>query len=143
MAFIFDVGSEMREVPRDRWPFIPGIESIPHRVWLSNGFMAVLYEQAYDHQLRLTVNRTKRDARKNWKDGITWDELQRIKQECLGDVWCVEVYPPEADVVDVSNMRHLFVLDEPPATRFPTKATVSDDEIEAALGIFKAMIGGR
>jgi hypothetical protein len=54
----------------------------------------------------------------------------------------VEVYPAQDAVVDVANMRHLWVLDGPPATRFPEKKVVSDDDVEAALRIFRAMLGG-
>ncbi len=43
------------------------------------------------------------------KGGISWDTLQRIKNETLGsDVLCVEVYPPDAELVDNLNMRHLW-----------------------------------
>ena len=43
------------------------------------------------------------------KDGITWDELQRIKDEYLGpDVAAVEFFPPTDNVVDEINMRHLW-----------------------------------
>ena len=138
---VFDTGPEMREVPRDKWPFMPGIESEPLKVWLSNGFMAVLYRQRADGNLRLCVNRTRRNGR-DWRDGITWDELQRIKNETVGpEVWCVENYPAESEVVNVANMRHLYVLDGPPSTRFPKEACVSDDDVNAAIGMFRAMIG--
>ncbi len=47
----------------------------------------------------------------NGEDGISWDELQAVKNEVLGkDVVAVEVYPRQCDVVDELNMRHLFVL---------------------------------
>lgn len=148
MAMLIDTGRDMREVPREKWPFMPGLESIPINVWLSNDYLAVLYEQRVDGRRRLTVNRTRRGPSRrpgkmtDWRDGITWDELQRIKNECLGpDVWCVEVYPAEDDVMDVANMRHLWVLDEPPATRFPKEGYFSNDDIDAALNIVKAAIG--
>ena len=137
----------MKEVPRSEWPFMTGIESKPINVWLSNDYLAVLYEQRINGMRRLTVNRTRRDRSKrpgqgtDWRDGITWDELQRIKNECLGeDTWCVEVYPAESDLVNVYNMRHLWVLDGPPETRFPKEAYVSDDKIDAALEIVRKAI---
>ena len=133
---------EMRELPRDEWPLMPGWETTPLRVWLSTDYLAVLYEQRADGWLRLTVNRTRRDHRGNWKDGITWDELQRVKNECLGeDAWCVENYPAQGDVVNVSNMRHLFVLPEPPGFRFPDKAVTDDSDIRAALSVLKMLKG--
>jgi len=135
------LGRDMREVPREEWPFMPSLESVPLNVWLSTEFLAVLYEQRVDGRRRLTVNRTRRNG-KSWRDGITWDELQRVKNETVGEeVWCVECYPAQSKVVNVSNMRHLWVLDEPPETRFPEKGYYSDDDVNAAIGIFKSMIG--
>jgi hypothetical protein len=50
-------------------------------------------------------------SRVDGKDGITWDELQEIKNEYLGKyITAVEVYPASADLINETNMRHLFVL---------------------------------
>jgi hypothetical protein len=50
------------------------------------------------------------------RDGIGWDDLQRLKGEAgYGEYCAVEIYPPDADVVNVANMRHLFILKSPPA----------------------------
>lgn len=139
-------GRKMEPVPRDEWPFFPEFETVVLNVWQSRDYLAVLYQQRADGMKRLTVNSTRRMrvpySRKpdgtDWRDGITWDELQRVKNETLGpDVWCVEVYPPEAEVVDVANMRHLWPLDEPPATRFPSKAVTKDSDIQATLDILR------
>ena len=128
------------------------LESEVQRVWVSADYLAVLYRQRLDGLLRLTVNCVRRTASRrriergcvDWRDGITWDELQRVKNECLGeDVWCVEVYPAQDKLVDVANMRHLWVLDGPPATRFPEEKVTSDDDARLALDIFKRMIGAR
>ena len=49
--------------------------------------------------------------RKNGKDGIKWDDLQRIKAECgFGHCDAVEFYPAEADVINTDNWRHLYVF---------------------------------
>jgi len=137
----FATGRKMREVPREQWPFMPSIETVPLRVWLSNDYLAVLYQQRIDGKLRLTVNNTRTNGM-SWRDGITWDELQRIKNETLGDdVWCVEVYPPDSELVNVSNMRHLWVLQEPPETRFPKERVFSDDDAKVAVGMIRKMIG--
>ncbi len=137
-------GRSMELVPEDEWPFFPKWETIPVKVWRSKDYLAVLYVQRADGMKRLTVNSVrrmpnrKRKSGTDWRDGITWDELQRIKNETLGpDVWCVEVYPPESELVNVSNMRHLWPLDRPPATRFPTKAVTYDDYIQAALDVLR------
>ena len=133
--------TEMREIPRDQWPFFSAIESEPLRVWMDNNFMAVLYRHRVGGMLRLCVNRTKKNG-KDWRDGITWDDLQRIKNECLGeDVWCIENYPSQDKLVNVSNQRHLFIVDEPPKERFPEEAYVKDEDLNATLDILKMMLG--
>lgn len=140
-------GKAMQEVPTSEWPFFPSWETIPIRVWRSMDYLAVLYEQRADGMRRLTVNSVrrgpyrKRKGGTDWKDGITWDELQRIKNECLGeDVWCVEVYPSQNDVVDVANMRHLWPLDKPPVTRFPDHAVIKDSDIQEAIDILRGVL---
>lgn len=134
---------EMREIPKSEWPFLTAWETMPIRVWRSNDYLAVLYVQKADGNRRLTVNRTRRNG-KDWRDGITWDELQRIKNECLGeDVWCIENYPAQSELLNVCNQRHLFVLDGPPAERFPEKAVMEDSDIKAAIEIAKALRGDR
>lgn len=139
-------GRKMQEVPPDEWPFMPAWETVPIKVWRSKDYLAVLYVQRADGMRRLTVNSVRRGpSRKrregtDWRDGITWDELQRVKNECLGpDVWCVEVYPAQNDVVDVSNMRHLWPLDEPPKTRFTKEAVTKDSDIQTALDILRRL----
>ena len=64
--------------------------------------------------LRMSVNRTSRtkDGRR-WEDGITWDQLQLLKRDCgFGDRDAIEIYPRDADLVDVANIRHLWILPE-------------------------------
>lgn len=125
-------GRKMVLVPEDEWPFFPMWETIPVKVWRSADYLAVLYVQRADGMMRLTVNSTrrkperKRKSRTGWRDGITWDELQRVKNETIGPkFWCAEAYPPEDRVVNVANMRHLWVLEEPGhigAVAFPTES---------------------
>lgn len=138
---IYNSSREMRELPPEQWPVLSFIESEPLKVWVSNDFMAVLYRFRVNGLLRLCVNRTKKNG-KDWRDGITWDDLQRIKNECLGeDVWCIENYPSQDKLVNLSNQRHLFILDEPPEYRFPEEAYFSDDDIQASLNLIKKMLG--
>jgi hypothetical protein len=47
------------------------------------------------------------------KSGISWDDLQRLKDEYMGaDVLAVELYPPTNQVVNELNMRHLWEVPE-------------------------------
>lgn len=93
--------------------------SIPECVaglWGSRDHLAVLYRDPNGHE-RLTINTTLMDrSTGRWDDGITWDELMAIKSQCgFADRWAVEVFPPDGEVVDVANMRHLWLLpDRPP-----------------------------
>jgi hypothetical protein len=84
------------------------------RAWRNRTFLVQLYQDGSFE--RLSINRASIDAATDrWKDGISWDELMECKRAVgYGDRWCVEAYPPDAAVVNVANIRHLFVLDDPP-----------------------------
>ena len=113
------LGRTMQAVPRSDWPLLPAqCGNPPLYVWISREYLAQLYRDGERDDgtdcLRLSVNRTRRDGF-GWRDGITWDELQRVKNECLGEeTWCAEAYPAESEKVNVANIRHLYVLDHKP-----------------------------
>jgi len=70
----------------------PPSYSRPLRAWRSRTHLVGLWQQG-EHQ-RLTMQRT---AIKNgqWQDGMTWDEMMRLKAEAgFGDRWAVEIFPP-------------------------------------------------
>lgn len=49
--------------------------------------------------------------RRDGKSGIPWDDLQAIKNSMVSsEAWAIEVYPPQSEVVDELNMRHLWVM---------------------------------
>ena len=76
-------------------------------VWKNNIYLVQVYHRAHgcDVALQLAVRRHDEG------DGIGWDDLQRIKNEVVGDERiAIEVYPAQGDVIDQANMRHLFVL---------------------------------
>lgn len=100
---------ELREIPKSEWPAIAG--RAPLRVLASRKFLVMVY--AEEHALcRISVCRTTLERDGRWTDGISWDELQELKRQVgLGDAMAVEVYPPDADIVNVANVRHLFVID--------------------------------
>lgn len=100
----------LQEIPRAQWP--ANAPPTIMRVFRSRDFLVQEYAHPSAHVIaRLSVCRTSISGNR-WKDGITWDDLQRIKNECgYGDVDAVEIYPADDDVVNVANMRHLWVLD--------------------------------
>ena len=89
-------------------------------VWRSRSFLVCLwFEGAHK---RLTVNRT-RIVNGKWEQNISWDELMRLKAEAgYADWWAIEIYPPTEHVVNVANMRHLWLLEEKPAMAWEKKS---------------------
>lgn len=84
-------------------------------VWRSKRFLVQGFKESAG-VIRLSICRTELDSKGQWKDGIAWEELQQIKDECgFGNHTAVEIFPAEEDVVNVANMRHLWVLPEKPS----------------------------
>lgn len=103
---------ELKSVPLETWP-------IGHRdpkrieVWRSRDYLVQLFDED-NGVIRMSVNSTIPGTDGRWTDGITWDELQRLKTECgRGSSWAVEIYPQVGNVVNVANMRHLWLLPSP------------------------------
>ena len=64
-----------------------------------------------DFEYRLHEKKWLQVWRKNGEDGITWDELQEIKNVALGEeVIAIEIYPAQSQLVNLKNVRHLWVL---------------------------------
>ena len=119
------IGEMIRQLTRENNAFGPSLQHMPEAKWPSKrppnlfavmrsaDFLVQLFQEA-DQIVRITVNRTMINSAGGWLEGITWDDLQQIKSECgYGHRDAVEVYPAEPDVVNVSNMRHIWVLPEP------------------------------
>ena len=104
---------ELRLVPRKEWP-LEHQRGPLSRVWRSRDFLVQEYAEMAPVLVRLSVLRTTLDPKAGrWVDGITWDELQAIKAECGYDQHdALEMYPPDSDVVNVANLRHLWVMRE-------------------------------
>lgn len=98
------------------------LERIPatRPTWRSRDFLVVQHAEDRPGVLcRLSINRTMVDNEGEWLEGITWNTLQRLKREAgFGEHDAVEVYPADADLVDVSNMRHLWIMAEPLAFKW-------------------------
>lgn len=99
----------LKQIPAAEWPQTyhpPGIKEI----WRSREFLVQVYDDERSGVERMAVCRTS-VVGKNWRAEITWDDLQRLKHECgRGDKDAVEIYPADADVVNVANMRHLWIV---------------------------------
>lgn len=99
-------------VPRHEWP---DPNAPQWAVWRSRDFLVQAFQEA-GGVMRLSINRTTLNGAGRWVDGITWDEMQRLKAECgFADRWAVEVFPAASELVDVANVRHLWLLPEAPA----------------------------
>jgi hypothetical protein len=97
-------------------------DKAPKRAWRSRGFLVQYWESKEGSPARLSINRTELDSEGAWKDGITWDELQRLKREAgFGQIQAIEFYPPDIDIVYDANIRHLFLLEHYPLTFAWTK----------------------
>lgn len=98
-------------IPRSAWPVGTPSDRERIAVFRSRHFLAQAFDEV-DGIVRLTVNRTDWDANANrWRDDISWDDLQRIKNEAgFPDCDAVEIYPEQSSVVNVANMRHLWIL---------------------------------
>lgn len=101
----------LESVHPSQWPDRhPQEKSNRIAVWRSRHFLVQVFMEA--DATRLSVNRTDVDGEGRWRDGITWDELQNIKRAVgYGDSMAIEFYPPDVDVVNVANIRHLWIPD--------------------------------
>lgn len=101
---------QLVSVPETEWPRRePGMVVLLR----SNRFLVQVYVEN-NGVVRLSVCRTEINNRGQWRENITREELQEIKNQCGYEHFdAVEVYPRQKDVVNVANMRHLWVFDEP------------------------------
>lgn len=78
-------------------------------------FLVQEYRELCDMVIvRLSIQRTMLNDRGEWLDGITWEQLQAVK-DAIGyaDHEAVEIYPRQAHIVNVANIRHLWILRTP------------------------------
>ena len=102
----------LKPVPESQWP-VRCHDPKRSNVW-ANSYFLVQEFQEDGGVIRLTVNTTSIGSSGRWKDGISWDALQEIKSAVgYADRDAVEIYPRDADVVNVANMRHLWITPEP------------------------------
>lgn len=97
-------------MPEEDWPKSsdPRVKRI--QVFRSRRYLVQIFEED-NFMLRMSACRSTIDVNGRWEDGLTWDELQELKQEVgFGTAWAMEIYPPSARVVNVANMRHLWIM---------------------------------
>lgn len=100
-------------IPAEEWPTVRP----PHLagVWASRRFLVQHFGGEWGDRLTVCRASFKGGLPGEYKDEITWDELQRLKREAgFGDRWAVELFPEDVHIVNVANMRHLWLLPEPP-----------------------------
>jgi hypothetical protein len=100
----------LERVPTEQWPArISGLVE----VWLSRKYLVQVFNE-FDGMLRVSINRTTLRADGRWEENLTWDEMQEIKRQIgRADCYAVEVLPRDCDIVNVANMRHMWILPEP------------------------------
>jgi len=100
--------SALRRIPEVEWTPLYRPDRIVE-VWRSRDFLVQIFQEPGGME-RISVCRTSLAGGK-WVDGISWDDLQRLKRECgRGGMDAVEIFPADRDVVNVANMRHLWVV---------------------------------
>jgi hypothetical protein len=101
----------LQQIPRSQWPDLP---RPPKEVWRSRDYLVQVYDEGGGIE-RISVSSTTLQGER-WADGITWDSLMLLKRQCgRGDRDALEVYPADRDIVNVANMRHLWLPAEPVA----------------------------
>jgi len=107
------------EIPESEWPPRRSLSEVdyPNAVWRSRSYLVTRYAEPSFKGIevrRLSVNRVTIGDDGHWNQNIPWEDLQRCKRETgHGDWYGVEIYPRDRDLVNVSNMRHLWLLAEP------------------------------
>lgn len=105
---------KLTEIRRDLWPMSQTEQT---HVWHSRQFLVQMFDvtpfQGIDTR-RISVSRVtlKNDGR--WEEGVSWEELMQVKREIgFGDWYGLEIFPRDVDIVNVANMRHLWLLAVP------------------------------
>ena len=97
------------EIKKSDWPPVYNrLTIVPFLIHKSKSFL-VQHFQEKNGFIRISINRTEHDNG-IWNDKISWDDLQAIKN-AVGyfDFDALEIYPAQKDVVNVANLRHLWV----------------------------------
>lgn len=109
---------KLTEIPPDLWPSGYRTDArAPTKAYASREFLAQLYDVGAREgrtTMRLSICRVTLKDDGRWEENISWDELMRVKRECgFGDRYAIEIYPEDREIVNVANMRHLWLLATP------------------------------
>ena len=105
------------------WKTIPLPEGIPGGDGWCREFRAVHFNKVFSVLERPAPGATHLGVSSLSGERPSWWEMQRIKNELAGpETTAVEVYPPQADVMDAADMFHIWVLPERPAFVFTAEA---------------------
>lgn len=95
------------------WPDNRDPRCVVRAVLRSSEFLVQVVEETDKRRLRLSINRTMISNNGQWLADISWEELQRLKAEAgFADYTFIEIFPAERHVVNVANMRHLWLFPE-------------------------------
>lgn len=101
-----------KQIPKNDWPNRK--QPTLAKVYKNKDFLVQEFHED-NNVIRLSVCSVKRRGSK-WVDGITWDQLNDIKNKIgFADKFAVECYPEARNIVNVANMRHLWVVSERPS----------------------------
>ena len=113
-TLIGGLSNTLTPIPPEEFPLM---SKLPDKAWKSRRYVVQLFHvnnPEYHGLIRLSICRAKQNRGGGWQDGITWDELQQIKQELgFGEYYGIEIFPPDSEVVNVASFRHLWLLPEP------------------------------
>jgi hypothetical protein len=104
--------SELLEpIDRKNWPHDDEISRIA--VLISRRFLVQVFQHT-NEIIRLSCNRTSLDQFGNWEENLSWEELMEIKRQAgYGNAYAVEVLPEDQNIINVANMRHIWIIPQP------------------------------
>ena len=81
-------------------------------VWRNKKFTVMVWNVPAGKKLSISRNTWDSHTRR-YTDGITWDEIMEIKRGVgFGDKNAIEFYPPDDEVINIANVRHIWILPE-------------------------------
>lgn len=110
--------TKLEMLSQDEWLHLTApMRTKPYEMWRSRTHLVQVFN-ASQGWIRISVIRTEigddkhpKHDRDNFIDGITWDDLMRIKREVgRGSFDAVECFPADMDIVNLAAMRHLWIL---------------------------------